>query len=77
MWSTRLQIMYTMSSQRSLLSLSRGGLEWIGGRRCLVSTSNVAAGSSSLHSEWLDLAKKQLKGKDPQETLTWNTPEVS
>lgn len=26
---------------------------------------------------WAELARKQLKGKDPEETLTWHTPEVS
>ena len=30
----------------------------------------------SLHPEWNELAKKQLKGADPEEKLTWATPEV-
>ena len=29
-----------------------------------------------LHPEWAELAKKQLKGADPKEKLTWHTPEV-
>jgi methylmalonyl-CoA mutase len=28
-----------------------------------------------LDSEWQELARKQLRGKDPAETLTWSTPE--
>ncbi|XP_022079947.1 methylmalonyl-CoA mutase, mitochondrial-like isoform X2 [Acanthaster planci] len=28
-----------------------------------------------LHKEWVELAKKQLKGADPAEKLTWRTPE--
>ncbi|KAI8819348.1 methylmalonyl-coenzyme A mutase-like protein [Fimicolochytrium jonesii] len=28
-----------------------------------------------LHDEWSEMVKKELKGKDPVETLTWNTPE--
>lgn len=31
----------------------------------------------SLDSEWAELAKKQLKGADPEEKLTWRTAEVS
>jgi hypothetical protein len=31
---------------------------------------------SDLHSEWVELAKKQLKGADPAKKLTWHTPEV-
>ena len=30
-----------------------------------------------LDTEWAELAKKQLKGADPTERLTWKTPEVS
>ena len=33
--------------------------------------------SKPLHPEWAELAKKQLKGADPAEKLTWHTPEVS
>ena len=29
-----------------------------------------------LHPEWAELAKKQLKGADPEKKLTWHTPEV-
>ena len=32
--------------------------------------------SESLHPEWSELAKKQLKGADPEKNLTWHTPEV-
>jgi len=28
-----------------------------------------------LHPEWTELAKKQLKGADPEKKLTWHTPE--
>ncbi|KAB7496717.1 Methylmalonyl-CoA mutase, mitochondrial [Armadillidium nasatum] len=31
--------------------------------------------SSSLYSEWAELAKKQLKNNDPNEKLLWHTPE--
>ncbi len=29
-----------------------------------------------LNPEWVALAQKQLKGADPEELLTWRTPEV-
>lgn len=29
-----------------------------------------------LHPEWTELARKQLKGADPEKKLTWHTPEV-
>ena len=29
-----------------------------------------------LDPEWAEMAKKQLKGADPEEKLTWQTPEV-
>lgn len=29
-----------------------------------------------LDNEWAELAKKQLKGRDPEEALTWHTSEV-
>jgi methylmalonyl-CoA mutase len=28
-----------------------------------------------LDPKWTELAKKQLKGKDPEKTLTWHTTE--
>jgi hypothetical protein len=30
-----------------------------------------------LHPDWVKLVTKELKGKDPQETLTWKTAEVN
>ena len=30
---------------------------------------------SSLHPDWIPLATKELKGADPAEELTWDTPE--
>ncbi|XP_071803390.1 methylmalonyl-CoA mutase, mitochondrial-like [Asterias amurensis] len=33
------------------------------------------ASREPLHEEWAELAKKQLKGADPEEKLTWRTPE--
>lgn len=30
----------------------------------------------TVHPEWQELAKKQMKGKDPQEQLMWRTQEV-
>ena len=43
-------------------------------------SSSVAVGRRSkhdeLHPEWVELAKKQLKGADPAKKLTWRTPEV-
>lgn len=30
----------------------------------------------TVHPEWQELAKKQMKGKDPQEHLMWRTQEV-
>ena len=38
---------------------------------CLSTTSNA----NSAPKEWLKNATKELKGKDPMETLTWHTPE--
>ena len=29
-----------------------------------------------LHTEWKALVTKELKGKDPEQTLTWHTAEV-
>lgn len=29
-----------------------------------------------LDQEWMGMAKKMLKGADPEKTLTWSTPEV-
>ena len=31
---------------------------------------------ATLNDEWVELAKKQLKGADPRERLLWHTPEV-
>ena len=36
-----------------------------------------AAHRGPLDRAWAELARKQLKGKDPEETLTWHTPEAS
>lgn len=32
--------------------------------------------SLPINPEWAQMAKKELKGKDPEETLTWRTAEV-
>ncbi|XP_013392824.1 methylmalonyl-CoA mutase, mitochondrial, partial [Lingula anatina] len=42
---------------------------------CLPAASVRGFHQEPLHPEWRELAKKQLKGKDPQETLIWHTPE--
>ena len=39
-------------------------------------TGTDAAHGLPLDPEWAEMAKKQLKGADPQEKLTWRTPEV-
>lgn len=43
-------------------------------RRCLVHTSVPCQDRVKLHPEWASLAKKQLKGKNPED-LIWHTPE--
>ena len=50
-------------------------LRGIGKRRLLTTLSQIRPQSTSLDPEWEKLAKKQLKGKDPAETLTWHTLE--
>ena len=51
-------------------------LRGIGKRRLLTTLSQIRAHSSTtLDPEWEKLARKQLKGKDPAETLTWHTLE--
>lgn len=42
--------------------------------RCLVHTSIPCPDKADLHPEWANLAKKQLKGKNPED-LIWRTPE--
>lgn len=36
---------------------------------------SISTGGAKLPAAWAALAKKELKGRDPAETLTWNTPE--
>ena len=36
---------------------------------------SVSGAKVGQYEEWIDLAKKQLKGVDPEEKLTWKTPE--
>lgn len=43
-------------------------------RRCLFHTSVPCQDRVELHPEWASLAKKQLKGKNPED-LIWHTPE--
>ena len=50
-------------------------LRGIGKRRLLTTLSQIRPQSTSLDPEWEKLARKQLKGKDPEETLTWHTLE--
>ena len=40
-----------------------------------LTTICCASTKVSLNEEWVNLAKKQLKGVDPSEKLTWKTPE--
>ncbi|TKS75907.1 Methylmalonyl-CoA mutase, mitochondrial [Collichthys lucidus] len=42
--------------------------------RSLIHTSIPRQDQTELHAEWANLAKKQLKGKNPED-LTWRTPE--
>ncbi|KAJ3179738.1 hypothetical protein HDU85_004737 [Gaertneriomyces sp. JEL0708] len=35
----------------------------------------ASTGKVPLHKEWAEMAKKEIKGKDPEETLTWQTAE--
>jgi len=41
-----------------------------------ISSSVVCYSHTDLHPEWVELARKQLKGADPATKLTWHTPEV-
>ena len=50
-------------------------LRGISKRRLLTHLSQTRPQSSTLDPEWEKLARKQLKGKDPAETLTWKTLE--
>ena len=50
-------------------------LRGIGKRRLLTTLSQIRPQSTTLDPEWEKLARKQLKGKDPAETLTWHTLE--
>lgn len=50
-------------------------LRGIGKRRLLTTLTQIRPQSTSLDPEWEKLARKQLKGKDPAETLTWHTLE--
>lgn len=45
-------------------------------RRTLSTSAAAAAASSGLPAAWVELAKKELRGADPAEKLTWKTPEV-
>lgn len=47
----------------------------ISGRRSLLKKFYNARSCHTLNPEWVTLAKKQLKGKDPSEKLLWKTPE--
>lgn len=42
--------------------------------RCLIHTTTARREQTELHPEWATLAKKQLKGKNPED-LIWRTPE--
>lgn len=44
-----------------------------------VSSRNVSTAQFRvpLHAEWAEMAKKELKGKDPAEMLVWHTAEVN
>ena len=42
--------------------------------RSLIHTSASCQDRAELHTEWANLAKKQLKGKNPED-LIWRTPE--
>lgn len=42
--------------------------------RCLIHTTIKYQDQAELHPEWVSLAKKQLKGKNPED-LIWRTPE--
>lgn len=54
--------------------LLRASTSSAGTHRCLVHTSVPCQDKAELHAEWAALAKKQLKGKNPED-LTWRTPE--
>lgn len=45
------------------------------GEQAIVVGSQRHIHREPLHPEWVQLAQKQLKGADPQEKLTWHTPE--
>nr|CAB3264089.1 methylmalonyl-CoA mutase, mitochondrial-like [Phallusia mammillata] len=43
--------------------------------RTILASRCSSSVEAPLHPEWIDLAKKQLRGVDPAEKLTWHTPE--
>ena len=67
------QVSFSLSLLKRSARNARGYSEWLKNRRYFCSE---ASGAGSLEAEWFELAKKQLKGKDPNQTLTWHTPEV-
>jgi hypothetical protein len=49
---------------------------WRRGRLSGREQTRALGSKAPLHPEWAKLVTKELKGKDPQETLTWRTAEV-
>uniref|UniRef100_A0A1X7T0Q4 Uncharacterized protein n=1 Tax=Amphimedon queenslandica TaxID=400682 RepID=A0A1X7T0Q4_AMPQE len=66
------QVSFSLSFLKRSVRNVKGYLEWLKNKRYFCSE---ASGAGFLDAEWFELAKKQLKGKDPSQTLTWNTPE--
>lgn len=54
--------------------LIRASVSWAHTHRSLIHTSILCQDQTELHPEWTSLAKKQLKGKNPED-LIWRTPE--
>lgn len=54
--------------------LLRASTTLAGTQSCLVHTSIRCQDKTELHPDWAALAKKQLKGKNPED-LVWRTPE--
>lgn len=57
------------------LQILRSNIEWKRRMALGIAVSQRYVHRQPLHPEWEQLAKKQLKGADPAEKLTWHTPE--
>lgn len=68
-----------LTAQRACASMAarrlvRASVSSVHTHRSLIHTSTPCQDRADLHTEWATLAKKQLKGKNPED-LIWRTPE--